>query len=70
LARQFGSWIEVSEILGTPCRAAGTLWSRVAASTEAEQLPPVAYVVKMELELTIESRQATCEAGTWSETHY
>lgn len=70
LGRQFGSWVEVSEILGTPYRAAGTLWSRVAASTESEQLPPVAYVVKVELELAIESGQAGCETGIWNETRY
>ena len=70
LGQQFGSWIEVSEILGTPCRAAGTLWSRVAASTESDRLPPVAYVIKVELELTIEPDQAACEAGIWSETRY
>lgn len=67
LGQQFGSWIEVSEILGTPCRAVGTVWSRVAAESEHD---PLFYVVTVELVLLIEPGQALCEAGTWHETRY
>lgn len=67
LGQQFGIWIEVSEILGTPCRAVGTVWSRVAAESEDD---PLFYVVTVELELLIEPGQALCDAGTWNETRY
>lgn len=70
LGQQFGSWIEVSKILGTSCHAAGVLWSRVAASTEGERAPPVIHVVTVEMELVIEPGQTACEAGTWNETRY
>lgn len=70
LGQQFGSWIEVAEILGTPCRTAGVLWSRVAASTEREQPPPIMHVVQIDLELVIEPGQGNCEAGIWNETRY
>jgi len=70
LKQQFGSWIEVSSILGTPCRAAGTVWSRIASSTEGERDLPVMYVVMVEMELVIESGQESCEAGIWNETRY
>lgn len=70
LGQQFGSWIEVSRILGTPCQASGVLWSHVAASTEGEGDPPVMHVVKVEVELLIEPGQAACEAGIWNETRY
>ncbi|MPZ29561.1 MAG: hypothetical protein GEV13_00950 [Rhodospirillales bacterium] len=70
LGQQFGSWIEVSQILGTPCQASGVLWSSVAASTEGERDPPVMHVVKVEVELLIEPGQAACEAGIWNETRY
>lgn len=70
LGQQFGSWIEVTEILGTPCRASGALWSRVAASTADERPPPLMYVVQVDVELVIESGQANCEAGIWNETRY
>lgn len=67
LGQQFGSWIEVSQILGTPCRAVGTVWSRVAAESDHD---PLFYVVAVELELLVEPGQTLCEAGTWNETRY
>ena len=67
LGQQFGSWLEVSEILATPCRAVGTVWSRVGAESENN---PLFYVVTVELELLIEPGQALCEAGTWNDTRF
>src|SRR5262245_44387670 len=51
LGHQFGSWLEVGELLGTPCRAKGTVWSRVAAQSEHD---PLFHVVSVELELLID----------------
>lgn len=68
--QQFGSWIEVSELLGTQCRASGVVWSRVAGSSEGEYDPPVMLVVKAEIELVIAPGQIGCEAGTWNEARY
>lgn len=67
LGNQFGSWIEVREILGTPCRAVGTVWSRVAAESDHD---PLFHVVVVDVELLIGPGQALCEAGIWNETRY
>lgn len=63
------SYVETWDILGTPCQAVGVLWSSLATTTEGEGDPPI-HVIRVEIELLIKPGQASCEAGTWSETRY
>jgi len=70
VGQQFGSWIEVKEVLGSHCKAAGTVWSRVAGDNTTRRFAPRLHQVVVSIELIVEAGQRSCAQGIIYETRY